>query len=101
MFMELLISIVYASNRTKCISLSNQKYMIHPTLINLHPNEYSQGFHYYPFAVRLDRSAGSCNTLNELSNKVFASNETEDANLSVINMITGINESKILIIAQM
>ena len=29
--------------------------MIQPTLINLHPNEYSQKFHYYPFAVKLDR----------------------------------------------
>ena len=38
-FMGLLISIVNASNYTKCISLSNQKYMIQPTLINLHPNE--------------------------------------------------------------
>ena len=39
----------------KCVSLSNQKCMIQPTLINLHPNEYSQEFHYYPFAVKLDR----------------------------------------------
>ena len=40
-----------------CISvpLSNEKYMIQPTFINLHPNEYSQEFHYYPFSVKLDR----------------------------------------------
>ena len=43
--MELLVSIVNASNHTKCISLSNQKFMTQPTLINLHPNEYSQEFH--------------------------------------------------------
>ena len=43
----LLTSIVTASNHAKCISLSNQKCMIQPTLINLHPNEYSHGFHYY------------------------------------------------------
>ena len=41
-----------------------------PTLINLHPNEYSQEFHYYPFAVKLDRCVRSCNTLKDLSNKV-------------------------------
>ena len=35
-----------------------------PTLNNLHPNEYSQEFHYYPFAVKLDRRVGSCNTPN-------------------------------------
>ena len=37
--------------------------MTQPTLINLHPNEYSQECHYYPFAVKLNRCAGSCNTL--------------------------------------
>ena len=29
--------------------------MIQPTLIDLHPNEYRQEFHYYPLAVKLDR----------------------------------------------
>ena len=32
--------------------------MIQPTLINLHPNEYSQEFQYYPFGVKLDRCGG-------------------------------------------
>ena len=91
--MGLLISIVNASNHTKCVSLSNQKYKIKPFLINLHPNEYSQEFHYHPFSVKLDRCIGSCNTLNDLSNKVCISNKTEDLNLIVFNMITGINES--------
>ena len=45
-FMELLSSIVNASNHAMCMSLRNQKCMILPTL-NLHPNEYSQEFHYY------------------------------------------------------
>ena len=50
----LLISIVNASNHTQCVLLSNQKCMIQPTLINLHQNQYSQEFHYYPFLVKLD-----------------------------------------------
>ena len=62
----------------------------------LHPNEYSQKFHDYPFAVKLDRCVGSCSTLNDLSNKVCVPNKTEDLNLSVFNMITGINESETL-----
>ena len=74
--MGLLISIVNASNHTKCVSLSNQKCMTRPTLINLHPNGYSQEFHYYPFAVKLDRCVGSCNSLNDLSNKVYVPNKT-------------------------
>ena len=62
--------------------------MIQPTLINLHPNEYSQEFHYYPFAVKLDRCIGSFDTLNDLSNKACIPNKTEDLNLSFFNMIT-------------
>ena len=95
-FIGLLTGIVSASNHTKCVSLSNQKCMIQPTPINLHPTKYSQEFHFYPFLVKLDRCVGSCGTLNDLSNKVFVPNLIEDLNLSVFNMITGINESKIL-----
>ena len=65
--------------------------MTQPTLINLHPNEYSQEFHYYPFAVKLDRCVGSCNTLNGLHENVGAPKKTEDVNLSIFNMITGVN----------
>ena len=54
MFIVLLSSITNASNHTKCVSLSNQKWEIQSTLINLHPNKYSQEFHYYPFAVKLN-----------------------------------------------
>ena len=51
MFTVVLSSIVNASKHTKWVSLCNQKCMIQPTVINLHPNEYSQEFYYYPFAV--------------------------------------------------
>ena len=95
-FIGLLTGIVNGSNHTKIVSISNQKCMIQPTLINLHPSEYSQEFHNYPFAVKLDRCVGSCNTLNNLSNKVYVPNKTEDLNLSIFNIITGINESKTL-----
>ena len=57
---------------------------------------YSQKCHYYPFAVTLDSCVGSCNTLNDLSNKECVSNKTEDLNLSVFNITTGITESKTL-----
>ena len=63
-----------------------------PTLIDLYSNENSQEFPYSPFVVIFDRCVGSCNSLNDLSNKVCVPNKTEDLNLSVFNMITGINE---------
>ena len=96
MFIVLLTTIVNASNHTKCVSLSSQRCMSQTTLINLDPNEYSQEFHYYPFAFKLDRCVGSCNSLNDLSKQVCIPKKTKKLDLSVFNMITGINESKTL-----
>ena len=39
---------------------------------------------------------GSSNTLNDLSNNVCVSNKTEDLNLSPFNVVTEVNEPKIL-----
>ena len=95
-FIGLLTGLVNGTNHTKSVALSNRRCMTQPTLINLYPNEYSQEFHYYPFSVKLDKCVGSCITINDLSNKVYFPNKTEDLNLSVFNMITGIIGSKIL-----
>ena len=61
---------IVSPDHIKCISLNNQECISPTALINLYPNEYNEGLHYYPFAVNVDRCMGSCNTLNDLSNKV-------------------------------
>ena len=50
-FIGLLTGLVNESNHTKCVSLSNQKSMVQPTLINLHPNEQSQELHFRPLQL--------------------------------------------------
>ena len=65
-------------------------------VINLHPDAYSQELHYNPFAVKLEKCVGSCNTPNDVSHEVCIPNETEDLNIHVFKMITGKNESEIL-----
>ena len=94
MFSRLLTSIVSTSNHTKYMSWSNQNYMIN--YINLHFNKYSPDLRYYYFVVNFDRCAESCNALDGLSSKVCVPDEAEVLNLHVFNMITEINESKIL-----
>ena len=91
-FIGLLTCIVKASNHAKCLSLNNQKCMTHPTLFNLHPNENSQEFHYYRFAVDILEVAILLMTY--LVKYVFQIKKK--INLSVFSMITGINESKTL-----
>ena len=87
MFIVLLYSIVSVSNHTKCVSLSNQECEMQSTLTNLHPNQCNQELHCYIFSVKLDRCVGSCNTLNDLSNKTCVPSKAEDFNLSIFNMI--------------
>ena len=73
-----------------------KKCEIQATLISLYPNGYSQELNYCLFAVKLDKCVGSCNTLNDLSNKVCVSIKTKDLNLSRFAMISGINELEAL-----
>ena len=65
--------------------------MTQPVVTNLHLNEYRQGLRYNTFPIDLDRSMGICNTLNDLSNRVCVTNKSENLNLNIFNMITGIN----------
>ena len=75
-FIGLLTGIVNTSNHTKFALLSNQKCMVQLTPINLYPNEYSQEFHNYLFALKLHRCLRSCNTLNDSTNKLCVPNKT-------------------------
>ena len=55
--------------------LSNHKFMMQPTIINLYSNEYDQEFHFYPFDIKSDRCVGSYNAPIYLSNKVCVPNK--------------------------
>ena len=54
-------------NHTKCLSLNNQQSWLNVLL-----------WIYYPFAVKIYRCVGSCNTLYDLSDKLCVSDKTED-----------------------
>ena len=86
----LLTSLVNASIHTKCVFVTDQKYTLQPTSINVHPNEYTKGLRYYPFEINLGR-VSEVNTFTDLSIKVCVLNKTEDLNLNMLNMIVGMN----------
>ena len=58
--------------------------MTQTILINLHPNEYSQGLRYHSSAVNLYKCTGSFNTLNDLYNGICVPNKTEDLNQNIL-----------------
>ena len=70
--------------------------MNQPTLFYLHLNKYIAELRYNQCAVNFNRFVGRCNTLSDLSNKLDVPNKTKDLDLSVFNMLTGINKPKIL-----
>ena len=92
MVIILLTSIVNASNHTKCVFLNDQQCMTQPTLINSDPNERIEGLQYCPFAVNLDRGMGSCNTFDDLSNRIHIFTFDDLCNrILVFNMVIRIN----------
>ena len=68
--------------------------MNQPTLVNLYHNECTQGLRYHPFAVNL--VVWEVVILLMICLIECVPNKTEDFNLNVFNIITGINETKIL-----
>ena len=58
--------------------------MTQPSLINIHPNAFSQELYCYPFVVNLDRCVRSSRTINDWYNKVGVQNKTKNLNLSVL-----------------
>ena len=56
-----LARVAKVSDRTKCLLLNHDLYMVRPTLIDLKPVE----FKYCPFIISLDKCNGSCNVLSQ------------------------------------
>ena len=79
---------------TKCVSLDNEPRIARPMLINLNPD--NQRLCHYLVMFSLHRCNGSCNTFDDQSSRICVSNKTKDVNSNVFNMITWVDESKIL-----
>ena len=77
----------------KCVYLNSQPCINRPALIDLNADELS----YYLSVVSLDRCDKIYNTLDDLCDKIYVPNKTDDVNVKAFNMITRINESKRII----
>ena len=66
------------SNQRKFIPSCNQSCMTRPTIIDSNLAECNPLLHYYPFEVHLGRCIGSCNTLDDASDRICVPNKTKD-----------------------
>ena len=69
------------------MSLNNEHCKTRPFLIDLNHIDRK-----YLFTITLDKWNGSCNTFNNMSNKVCVPNKTENVDLNAFNLITRKNE---------
>ena len=76
----------------KCVSLNKELCITRPTFVDLDPVELD----YHPFITSLDKCNGICNAVDNLSTNVCVLSEEKDVNVKVFDMITRINEVKIL-----
>ena len=76
LFIVLFTTLVNASHHKNCMSLSRKNARFNLLLLIYILMDKGQELHYYLFAVKLDRCVGSCNTPNDLSNKVCVPNKT-------------------------
>ena len=77
-----------ASDYAKYISLNNQPCMTRPTLIDINPDEYNQGFSYHPSTViETDLIEAVILLMIHLVEYMF-----QTKHLGVFNMVTAINK---------
>ena len=72
------------------INLLNQSFLVTSTPVNLNPDS----VRYNLFMASLDRYDGSCNTLNDLSDRLCLLNKTQNLNVKRQNIKVEIYELK-------
>ena len=77
----------------KCVSLNNEPCQARPTPVNINSN---QVFFYYPFTVSVNKYCGSCNTIADLYARVGVPNKVKIMNVKVLNLMSGVNEIRLL-----
>ena len=79
---------ILLTNSLKCYSLDNQEYKIRPEIINVN-NKKSI---FYPYKIKMNRSVGSCNTINDPYGKTCFAKDIEIIGLKVFNLLSQNNE---------
>ena len=77
----------------KCVSLNNQSSQTRLTIVNINSDKVL----FYSFTVSVNRSGGSCNTIDDQNPRVFVPNKAKNMNLKVLNLIPVVNKRKFLV----
>ena len=75
---------ILLTNSLKCYSLDNQECKIRPEVISVNNKEPN----FYPYRIKMNRCAGSCNTIDDPYGKTCFANDIENIGLKVFNLLS-------------
>ena len=76
----------------ECVSVVNQKCMSRPKILDV--NEGVAEALFYPYNIQVNKCSGSCNTLDNSTEKLFVPNVNKGLNMKVYNFLTMLNETR-------
>ena len=84
MFFGCNVSVVNSLNPVpKCISMNNHEHKMRPEVININSNEPL----FYPYSIKVYKSSGSCNNINDPYSKLCVS-VVKNMNIKVFNLMS-------------
>ena len=72
----------WSCNALKCVSMNNQEGKVRPEIININSNEPS----FYPHSVKINKSSGSCNNINDPYTELSVPDVCKIMNVKVLNL---------------
>ena len=74
----------------RCISMTNQECKLRPQLVNV----ISDKPLFYPFSIKISKSGGSCNNINDPYAKMYVPDVVKNVNVKVFNIVSRTNETR-------
>ena len=81
---------VFTVNSLKSVSMNNQECKIRPEIINLNNNEPL----FYSYGIKINKSKGSCNTINDPYAKICVPEKIKNTNVKLFNLMSRTNETR-------
>ena len=74
----------------RCVSMKNQECKIGPEIVNVNSDEPT----FYPYSVKINKSSGSCNNINNPCAKMYVPDVAKNMNIKVFNLMSRTNETR-------
>ena len=74
----------------RCISMTNQECKLRPQIVNVNSDKPL----FYPFSIKISKSGGSCNNINDPYAKMFVPDVVKNLNVKVFNIVSRTNETR-------